>query len=94
MRSRGALQSATCKLKGTAMSEETLQQHLEQQEKHIADHERAEKHAEKEREHRADHGIHDYIGHEIAHEERAERRRRNETDAALAEAADTILRGE
>ena len=48
------------------MSEETLQQHLEQQEKHIADHERAEKHAEKEREHRADHGIHDYIGHEIA----------------------------
>ena len=76
------------------MSEETLQQHLEQQEKHIADHERAEKHAEKEREHRADHGIHDYIGHEIAHEECAERRQQNETDAALAEAADTILRGE
>ena len=31
------------------MGEETLQQHLEQQEKHVADHERAEKHAEKER---------------------------------------------
>ncbi len=48
------------------MSTETLKQHMEQQEKHIEDHEREEKHAAKEREHREDHGVHDYIGHEIA----------------------------
>lgn len=76
------------------MSTETLKQHMEQQEKHIDDHEREEKHAAKEREHREDHGVHDYIGREIGHEERAERRQQDETDAALTETADTILRNE
>lgn len=76
------------------MSTETLKQHMEQQEKHIKDHEREEKHAEREHEYREDHGVHDYIGHEIAHEERSERRQQDETDAALTETADTILRRE
>lgn len=38
--------------------------------------------------------IKDHIGDEIAHEEKAERRQQDETDAALTETADTILRGE
>ena len=48
----------------------------------------------KEREERETHGFHDVIGDEIAHEEKAERRQQDETDAALTETADTILRGE
>ncbi|MEC4272154.1 hypothetical protein VJ923_03145 [Adlercreutzia sp. R25] len=74
------------------MSTETLKQHEKQQEKHVEDHEREEKHTEKEHEYREDHGMHDYIGREIAHEERAERRQQDETNAALTETADTILR--
>ena len=46
------------------------------------------------REERETHGFHDVIGDEIAHEEKAERRQQDETDAALTETADTILRGE
>ena len=38
--------------------------------------------------------VEDHIGDEIAHEKKAERRQQNETDAALTETADTILRGE
>ena len=62
--------------------------------KHIKDHIGDEIRKVKEREERETHGFHDVIGDEIAHEEKAERRQQDETDAALTETADTILRGE
>lgn len=73
------------------MSTETYRDHVEQQEKHIKNHIGDEIRKVKERE---THGFHDVIGDEIAHEEKAERRQQDETDAALTETADTILRGE
>lgn len=76
------------------MSTETYRDHVEQQEKHIKDHIGDEIRKVKEREERETHGFHDVIGDEIAHEEKAERRQQDETDAALAETTDTILRGE
>ena len=74
------------------MSTETYRDHVEQQEKHIKDHIGDEIRKVKEREERETHGFHDVIGDEIAHEEKAERRQQDETDAALTETADTILR--
>ena len=76
------------------MSTETYRDHVEQQEKHIKNHIGDEIRKVKEREERETHGFHDVIGDEIAHEETAERRPQDETDAALTEPADTILRGE
>lgn len=84
----------TINQKEAPMSTETYRDHVEQQEKHIKDHIGDEIRKVKEREERETHGFHDVIGDEIAHEEKAERRQQDETDAALAETADTILRGE
>lgn len=76
------------------MGTETYQQHEAQKEKHIEDHRGDEGRAVRDHEYRADHSEHEIIGDEIAHEKKAERRQQDETDAALAETADTILRGE
>lgn len=76
------------------MGTETYQQHEVQKEKHIADHIGDEARVARDREYRADHSEHETIGDEIAHEKKACRRQQDETDAALAETADTILRGE
>lgn len=76
------------------MSTKTYREHVEQQEKHIKDHIGDEIHKAKEQEEREAHGFHEALGDEIAHEEKAERRQQDETDAAIAETADTILRGE
>lgn len=76
------------------MSQETYHQHETQKEKHVEDHIGDEIHKVKEQEEREAHGFHEAIGDEIAHEKKAERRQQNETDAALTETADTILRGE
>ena len=72
------------------MSQQTFAQHEEQKEKHVEDQARAAR----DREYRADHSEHETIGDEIAHEKKACRRQQDETDAALAETADAILRGE
>ena len=72
------------------MGTETYQQHEAQKEKHIADHIGDEARVARDREYRADHSEHE----KIAHEKKACRRQQDETDAALAETADTILRGE
>lgn len=76
------------------MGTETYREHVEQQEKHIKDHIGDEIRKVKEHEEREAHGFHDAIGGEIAHEKKAERRQQDETDAAIAETANTILRGE
>lgn len=60
--------------------------------KHVEDHIGDEIRKVKEQEEREAHGFHEAIGDEIAHEKKAERRQQNETDAALTETADTILR--
>ena len=80
--------------KGGPHEHGNLRDHVEQQEKHIKNHIGDEIRKVKEREERETHGFHDVIGDEIAHEEKAERRQQDETDAALTETADTILRGE
>ncbi len=76
------------------MGTETYQQHEEQKAKHVEDHIGDEARAVRDHEYRADHSEHEIIGDEIAHEKKACRRQQNETDAALTETADTILRGE
>ena len=76
------------------MGNETLGQHQAQQAKHIEDHLHEEDQRLKEHEHRATHSTHEIIGDEIAHEKKAERRQQDETDAALAETANTVFREE
>lgn len=76
------------------MSQQTFAQHEEQKEKHVEDHIGDEARAARDREYRADHSERETIGDEIAHEKKACRRQQDETDAALAETADAILRGE
>lgn len=76
------------------MSQETYRQHEELKEKHIEDHIGDEERRVRDHEYREGHSEHEIIGDEIAHEKKAERRQQDETDAALTETADTILRGE
>lgn len=74
------------------MGTEDYRERVEMQEKHLKDHLGDEIRKAKEREERETHGFHEALGDEIAHEKKAERRQQDETDAALAETADTILR--
>jgi hydrogenase maturation factor HypE len=83
-----------CFEREATVSQETYHQHEMQKEKHVEDHIGDEIRKVKEQEEREAHGFHEAIGDEIAHEKKAERRQQNETDAALTETADTILRGE
>lgn len=76
------------------MGTEDYRQHEEQKVKHIKDHVGDEIRKAKEQEEREAHGFREVLGDEIGHEERAERRQQDETDAALAETANTILREE
>lgn len=74
------------------MSTEDHREHAELREKHIKDHLGDEIRKVKEHEEREVHGFHEALGDEIAHEKKAERHQQDETDAALAETADTLLR--